>query len=226
MCTPGRCVEGKGRYPDWVEAAVQADITRAYRELALKNGGVQQFQSQDDYEDQRARLESFEMSPWYPTDMEKACYEEQASEIFELYEYHFPHEPDWDLKSHLQSLRRMARGLAAGRVPDGVSKEGLEASRSQCVERDRLLLKGADLDRRWEEVLKSFAEWSARGESLHPDTSEAKAHGMLKDAKLEVLGSHPKSHPLDTPEEAAARVEKAGKRYQAVRAIVETLRHL
>merc|ERR1712021_223381 len=101
-------------------------------ECALERGGVQRFQSQDDYEDERARLESFEMSPWSPTDMEKACYEEQASDIFEWYEWYLPGEPDWDLKSHLESLRTKARGLAAGRVPDGVSKEGLEASHSQC----------------------------------------------------------------------------------------------
>ena len=69
MCTPGRCVEGKGKDPDWMVAG----IAKARREVALERGGVQRFQSQDDYEDQRARLESFEMSPWSPTDMEKAC---------------------------------------------------------------------------------------------------------------------------------------------------------
>lgn len=221
MCTPGKCVEGKGKDPDWMVAG----IAKACREIALERGAVQRFQSQDDYEDQRARLESFEMSPWSPTDMEKACYEEQASEVFELYQYHFPDEPDWDLKSHLESLRKMARGLAAGRVPDGVSKEGLEASHSQCVERDRLLQERADHDRLCEENRKGFAEWSARGELLHPDTSEAKAHGMLKDALLELEASLP-SHPLDTPGEATARFEKAKTRYQAVLAVVETLGYL
>ena len=218
MCTPSRCVEGKGKDPDWMVAG----IAKACREIALERGAVQRFQSQDDYEDQRARLESFEMSPWSPTDMEKACYEEQASKIFRLYQYDYPDEPDWDLKSHLESLRKMARGLAAGRVPDGVSKEGLEASHSQCVERDRLLQERADHDRLCEENRKGFAEWSARGELLHPDTSEAKAHGMLKDALLELKASH----PLDTPEEATARFEKAKTRYYAVLAVVETLGYL
>jgi hypothetical protein len=162
------------------------------------------------------------MSPWSPTDMEKACYEEKASKIFRLYQYDYPDEPDWDLKSHLESLRKMARGLAAGRVPDGVSKEGLEASHSQCVERDRLLQERADHDRLCEANRKGFAEWSARGELLHPDTSEAKAHGMLKDALLELKASH----PLDTPEEATARFEKAKTRYYAVLAVVETLGYL
>jgi hypothetical protein len=218
MCTPDRCVEGKGKDPDWMVAG----IAKAKAQIALERGAVQRFQSQDDYEDQRARLESFEMSPWSPTDMEKACYEEQASGIFKLYQYHFPDDPDWDLKSHLESLRKMARGLAAGRVPDGVSKEGLEASHSQCVERDRLLQERADHDRLCEENRKGFAEWSARGELLHPDTSEAKAHGMLKDALLELKASH----PLDTPEEATARFEKAKTRYYAVLAVVETLGYL
>ena len=47
-------------------------------------------------------------------------------------------------------VRKMARGLAAASRPSprsGVSKEGLEAPRSQCVERDRLLQEKADHDR-------------------------------------------------------------------------------
>ena len=60
-------------------------------------------------------------------------------------------------------VRKMARGLAAASRPSprsGVSKEGLEAPRSQCVERDRLLQEKADHDRLCEENLKGFAEWS------------------------------------------------------------------
>jgi hypothetical protein len=63
MCTPDRCVEGKGKDPDWMVAG----IAKAKAQIALERGAVQRFQSQDDYEDQRARLESFEMSPWSPT---------------------------------------------------------------------------------------------------------------------------------------------------------------
>ena len=117
----------------------------------------------------------------------------------------------------------MARRLAAGRVPDGVSEEGLEAALSQCVKRDQLLQEEADHDRWWEEHLRGVAEWSARGELLHPGTSEAKAHGMLKDAHVELLGSMTGSHPLDTLEKASARYRKAKKRYDAVRAIVKSL---
>ena len=90
------------------------------------------------------------------------------------------------------------------------------------MKRDQLLQEEADHDRRWEEHLRGvLAEWSARGELLHPGTSEAKAHGMLKDVMLELLGSH----PLDTPEEATARFKKTETRYQAVRAILKTLGH-
>ena len=212
MCTPGM---GKGKKIESIETS----LDRARR----AKGGVRRFQSQDDYEDQRARIESFEMSPWSPTDMEKAFYEEQASKVFLFYEYSYPNQPDWDLKSHLKGLRFMARRLAAGRVPDGVSEEGLEASRSRCVQRDQLLQEKADHDKRWKEYLRDFAEWSARGELLHPGTSEAKAHGMLKDAHVELLGSMTGSHPLDTLEEASARYRKAKKRYDAVRAIVKSL---
>ena len=42
-------------------------------------------------------------------------------------------------------------------------------------------------------------------ELLHPGTSEAKAHGMLKDAHSELLGSVTGCHPLDTLDEASAR---------------------
>ena len=153
MCTPDR---SERILPDWMEAGLAR--------VRLKRGYVQRFQSQDDYEEQRARLESFEMSAWSPTDMEKACYEEQASQIFRLYAWIYPDHPDWDLKSHLEYLRRRARWLAAGRVPDGVSMEGLEASRSQCAERDRLMQEKADHDRRWEESdagrrLRSLTTW-------------------------------------------------------------------
>ena len=99
----------------------------------------------------------------------------------------------------------------------------MEAARSQCVKRDQLLQEEADHDRWWEEHLRGVAEWSARGELLHPGTSEAKAHGMLKDAHVELLGSMTGSHPLDTLEKASARYRKAKKRYDAVRAIVKSL---
>jgi len=155
--------------------------------------------------------------------MEKACYEKQASNFNVRMQYYYPHiEPVLDLKAFLEWCRSRARRLAAG-IPDGVSEEGLEAARSQCVKRDQLLQKEADRDRKWEEYLRGVAEWSARGDLLHPGTSEAKAHGMLKDAHSELLGSLSGSHPLDTPEEASARFRKSKKRYDAVRAIVKNL---
>ena len=217
MCTPSEYLGSADSR--WGEGTLETRLDRARR----ANGVVRRFQSREDYEDQRARIESFEMSPWSPTDMEKAFYEEHASKVFLFYEYSYPNQPDWDLKSHLKGLRFMARRLAAGRVPDGVSEEGLEASRSRCVQRDQLLQEKADHDKRWKEYLRDFAEWSARGELLHPGTSEAKAHGMLKDAHVELLGSMTGSHPLDTLEKASARYRKAKKRYDAVRAIVKSL---
>lgn len=42
-------------------------------------------------------------------------------------------------------------------------------------------------------------------------------------SKFDHLGSLTGSHPLDTPEEATARFEKADKQYEAVRAVVNTL---
>ena len=91
------------------------------------------------------------------------------------------------------------------------------------MKRDQLLQEEADHDRRWEEHLRGvLAEWSARGELLHPGTSEAKAHGMLKDVWFELDGSH----PLETPEEATARLKKAEARFRAVNAIIDTLGHL
>jgi hypothetical protein len=210
MCTPSR----------WVEGTLETRL----HEARLANGAVLRFESREDYEDQRRRIESFEMSPWSPTDMEKACYEKQASHFNVHMQYYYPHnEPVLDLKAFLERCRSRARRLAAGRVPDGVSEEGLEAARSQCVKRDQLLQEKADRDRKWEEYLRGVAEWSARGDLLHPGTSEAKAHGMLKDAHSELLGSLSGSHPLDTPEEASARFRKSKKRYDAVRAIVKNL---
>ena len=61
MCTPDMG-KGKGVEP------IETSLDRALR----AKGCVRRFQSRDDYEDQRARLESFEMSPWSPTDMERA----------------------------------------------------------------------------------------------------------------------------------------------------------
>ena len=218
MCNPSEYLGSADSR--WGEGTLETRLDRARR----ANGVVRRFQSREDYEDQRARIESFEMSPWSPTDGEKACYEEQASSVFQHVQYSYPDHPDWDLKSFLERCRSRARRLAAGRVPDGVSEEGLEAALSQCVKRDQLLQEEADHDRWWEEHLRGVAEWSARGELLHPGTSEAKAHGMLKDAQSEYLGSLSlDSHPLDTPEEATARIRKAKKRYDAVRAIVKNL---
>jgi hypothetical protein len=203
----------------WVEGTLETRL----HEARLANGAVLRFESREDYEDQRRRIESFEMSPWSPTDMEKACYEKQASHFNVHMQYYYPHnEPVLDLKAFLERCRSRARRLAAG-IPDGVSEEGLEAARSQCVKRDQLLQEKADRDRKWEEYLRGVAEWSARGDLLHPGTSEAKAHGMLKDAHSELLGSLSGSHPLDTPEEASARFRKSKKRYDAVRAIVKNL---